>query len=181
MQDREGIMTSSSVLIAYASSHGSTQEVAEAIAETLRACGPAVSVEHMRKVKSLKGYSAVILGAPLYMFHWHKDARHFLSQHREALAKQPVAVFALGPIGAGDEKEWQDARANLDKELSEFSWFTPVTVEMFGGKLDPAGLGFPMKYMMGKLPPADLRDWDAIRTWATSLPSKFWQEFEKEN
>ncbi|MBZ0289563.1 MAG: flavodoxin domain-containing protein [Anaerolineae bacterium] len=175
------MMSSTSVLIAYASSHGSTQEVAEAIAETLHADGITVTVEHMRKIKSLKGYGAVVLGAPLYMFHWHKDARHFLTNHREALVKQPVAVFALGPVGAGDEKEWQEARANLEKELSDFPWFVPVTVELFGGKLDPAGLGFPMKYMMGKLPPADLRDWDAIRAWATSLPAKFWQEFVKEH
>jgi len=27
------------------------------------------------------GYTAVVLGAPIYMFHWHKDVLHFLSQH----------------------------------------------------------------------------------------------------
>jgi menaquinone-dependent protoporphyrinogen oxidase len=167
------MMTSASILVAYASSHGSTQEVAEAIAETFRTCGRTATIDHVRNVKSLQGYGAIVLGAPLYMFHWHRDARHFLTKHCDALVKQPVAVFALGPVGIGEEKEWQDARANLMQELSNFPWFVPITVEVFGGKLDPAGLGFPMKFIMREVPPADLRNWDAIHDWATSLVSRF--------
>ena len=65
------------VLVAYASSYGSTKEIAEVISETLRSQGLAVDLRPIRKVQTLEGYSAVVLGAPLYMFHWHKDARHF--------------------------------------------------------------------------------------------------------
>jgi len=78
------------------------------------------------------GYSVVVLGAPLYMFRWHKDARHFLSRHREALTQRPVAIFALGPFTTGDEKEWQGSREQLNKELAGFPWLTPVALEIFG-------------------------------------------------
>jgi menaquinone-dependent protoporphyrinogen oxidase len=175
------MMLSASILVAYASSHGSTLEVADAVAETLRDEGLTVTIEHMRKVRTLKGFGAVVLGAPLYMGHWHRDARAFLNKHRDDLPRQPVAVFALGPVGLGDEREWQDARESFDTQLSHFPWFVPVSVKLFGGKFDPAGLEFPMKYMMGNLPPADLRDWDAIRAWASGLPARFWQEFVKEH
>ncbi len=94
-----------SVLVGYATHYGSTQEVAEAVAATLRECGLEVDIQSMRKVRTLAGYSAVVLGAPLYMFRWHKDARRFLSRHREALTQRPVAIFALGPVTTGDEKE----------------------------------------------------------------------------
>ena len=82
-----------------------------------------------------------MLGAPLYMFRWHKDAKRFLSRHHQALMARPVAVFALGPFH-DDAKEFQMARSQLDKELLEFPWFAPVAIEIFGGKFDPAAAAF---------------------------------------
>ncbi len=107
-----------SVLVAYATKYGSTQEVAEAVAATLRERGLEVDIQPMRKVRTLDGYSAVVLGAPLYMFRWHRDARHFLSRHRKALMERPVAIFALGPFH-DEEKEWQDVRAQLNRAHSQ--------------------------------------------------------------
>ena len=155
---------SSLVLVGYATRYGSTQEVAEAVAATLRECGLEVDIQPMRKVRTLAGYRAVVLGGPLFMFRWHKDALSFLSRHREALTERPVAIFALGPThDPYDEKEWQDSRDQLDKELSKFSWLTPVALEMFGGKYDPAKLRFPINLLAGKELASDLRDWTAIR------------------
>ena len=159
---------SSCVLVGYATRYGSTLEVAEAVAATLRECGFEVDIQPMREVRTLAGYSAVVLGAPLFMFRWHKDALRFLSRHSEALTERPVAVFALGPFH-DDEKEWQDSRDQLDKELSKFPWLTPVALKMFGGKYDPAKLRFPINLLAGKEPASDLRDWTAIRAWAADL------------
>jgi menaquinone-dependent protoporphyrinogen oxidase len=107
------------------------------------------------------------------MFRWHKAALSFLSRHPEALTERPVAIFALGPThDPYDEKEWQDSHDQLDKELSKFSWLTPVSLEMFGGKYDPVKLGFPINLLAGKEPASDLRDWAAIRNWASELAPK---------
>jgi menaquinone-dependent protoporphyrinogen oxidase len=161
---------SSLVLVGYATRFGSTQQVAEAVAATLRECGLEVDIQPLRKVRTLAGYSVVVLGAPLFMFHWHKDALRFLSQHRQALTERPVAVFALGPTHEPhDEEEWKDSSAQLDKELAKFPWFTPVALKMFGGKYDPAKLRFPINWLAGKEPASDLRDWTAIRAWAADL------------
>ena len=161
---------SSLVLVGYATRYGSTQEVAEAVAATLRECGLEVDIQPMRKVRTLAGYRAVVLGAPLFMFRWHKDALSFLSRHREALTERPVAIFALGPVhDPYDEDEWQSSHDQLDKELAKYPWLTPVALEMFGGKYDPAKLRFPVNLLAGKEPASDLRDWTAIRAWATNL------------
>jgi menaquinone-dependent protoporphyrinogen oxidase len=161
------------ILVGYATKYGSTKEVAEAVAAALREEGLEVDFQPMRDVKTLEGYGAVVLGAPLYMFHWHKDAKSFLSRHREALTKRPAAVFALGPF-EDVPKQWQDVRANLDKELLQFPWFAPVAVEIFGGVFDPAKLTFPYNLVPGlkKMPVSDIRDWNAIRAWANSLPAR---------
>jgi menaquinone-dependent protoporphyrinogen oxidase len=160
----------SRVLVGFATRYGSTQEVADAVAAALRERGLEVDVQPAREVRTLERYSAIVLGAPLFMFHWHKDAIRFLSRHRQTLAGRPVAIFALGPTHEPyDEKEWQDSRAQLDKELGQFSWLSPVAVEMFGGKYDPAKLRPPISWLAGKVPASDLRDWAAIRSWAGNL------------
>ncbi len=164
---------SASILVAYATQYGSTQQVAEALADTLRQGGVEVDLQPAGKVRTLEGYRAVVLGAPLYLFHWHKDALGFLSRHRNALLQTPLAIFALGPIN-NVEKEFREARGQLDTELAKFPWLKPVAIEIVGGKLEPAKFRFPYNLIpaMRNMPASDIRDWDAIRAWANGLPPK---------
>lgn len=165
---------SASILVAYATRYGSTQEVAEAVAATLRERGLEVVIQPMREVRTLDQYGGVVLGAPLYMFHWHKDALHFLARHREALKQRPVAVFALGPWH-DEEKEYQEVRKQLDKELAKFPWLTPKAIAIFGGKFDPQKLTFPHNMIpaLKNMPASDIRNWTVIRAWASDLAELF--------
>lgn len=158
------------ILIAYATRSGSTQEVAEKIAATLRESGLTVDVQPVKQVQALDSYRAVVVGAPLYMSDWLKEARDFLSRHRATLTTLPVAVFALGPT-ADKEEDWTETRKQFDKVLSKYPWLTPVAAELFGGKFDPAKLTFPYNLIpaLRRMPVSDIRDWDAIRTWAENL------------
>ena len=166
---------SDSILVTYATRYGSTQEVAEVIAATLRESGLEVDIQPMRKVQTLVGFRAIVMGAPLFIGRWHKDAGKFLSLHQEALRQRPVAIFTLGPAQA-KEKDWGAVHAQLDRELAKYPWLTPVAQELFGGKYDPAKLHFFDKLLASfpasplyQMPASDLRDWIAIRTWANNL------------
>ncbi len=166
------------VLVAYASKYGSTQEVAETLAAALRESGLEVDLQPMRKVRTLAECSMVVLGAPIYFGHWHRDAIEFLSWHQEALTARPVAIFALGPTHV-DETERQDSRAQLDTELAKFPWLTPIALELFVGRYDPAKLNLPDRLVaslpaspLHGMPASDLRDWTAIRAWASNLAAK---------
>ncbi|HLX40685.1 MAG TPA: flavodoxin domain-containing protein [Ktedonobacteraceae bacterium] len=149
------------VLVAYATKYGSTQEVAEVIATTLREHGLEVEVRPAHEVRTLQGYDSVVLGAALYIGRWHADARRFLKRYRAVLSDLPVAIFALGPLDAS-EKQWLDARTQLNEALAKEPWLTPVNVEMFGGVINPAKLHFPFNHM----PAGDARNWTAIRSFA---------------
>lgn len=166
---------SNSILLAYATRYGSTQEVAEAIAATFREHGLDVEIQPMKKVRAVKEYRAVVLGAPLYIGSLHKDAQNFLKQYSEALISQPVAFFVLGPTHAL-EKELEESRIQLDKELAKFPNLKPVAKEVFFGKYDPAKLRFPDSLIASlpaspihNEPASDMRDWAAIRAWTTNL------------
>jgi menaquinone-dependent protoporphyrinogen oxidase len=164
-----------SVLVTYVSLSGSTEEIAQSIASRIQSQGISTQLERLRDVRSLAEYSAVVLGAPFYMFQWHQDARRFLSRFRKPLSDLPVAIFAGGPFGSGESLDWEGVRAQLDKELARFPWLRPVSTLVVGGRFDPARLRFPYSWIpaMKAMPPSDVRDWDAIQNWADELAKAF--------
>ena len=145
-----------SVLVAYATKNGSTQQVADAIAETIRSAGARVDCLPARGVrKTIDAFDLVVVGAPLYSGRWHRDAHRFLKRHRRELPA--VAVFAMGPR-SGDAEAWSRSRIQLDRALAKYSWLTPTSIRLFGG-VDP-----PRKSTH-----RDLRDWADVSDWAESL------------
>ena len=163
------------ILIAFATTHGSTEEIATAVAGTLNEAGQPVDLLPARAVRSLEEHRAVVLGAPIYIFHLHKDASRFLSRYQPALSRLPVAVFAGGPYGPGTEDEWREVRRELDQDLAKFPWLHPVSIHLVGGRFDPHHLRFPWSLVpaLRQSATADLRDWEAIRAWAAALPDCF--------
>jgi menaquinone-dependent protoporphyrinogen oxidase len=167
-------MMAMQILVAYATRAGSTAEVAEVIAEVLRGTGAVVDLRRLPFTGRLAEYDAVVLGAPLYMYRWHKDAKRFLRRKKDVLKALPVAVFALGPFN-DVEKEWNDVQAQLDNALVEFPWLRLTAAKIFGGKYDPTKLTFPYSLIPAKknIPVVDIRDWDDIRAWAAGLAGRF--------
>ncbi|MCL4248874.1 MAG: flavodoxin domain-containing protein [Anaerolineae bacterium] len=162
-------------LVTYATRYGSTHEVAEAIAATLQKSDVVVEIQPMQEVRSLEGYHAVVMGAPIFIGKWHKEAHRFLARHQESLTQRPLALFALGPTSR-DAQEMEGSRAQLDRDLEKYPWLKPATQAMFVGKYDPAALRFPDNLLailpaspLHNMPARDERDWEAIRAWALSI------------
>ncbi len=160
------------VLVAYASKRGSTAEIAEAIARTMRREDVAVDCEVAGEVESLKPYDAVILGSAVYMKRWRGDAKHFLRRHRRALEQKPFWVFSTGPAGdpSEDRPEWVEPPRIIDK-VEKLGGRGHI---VFGGRLptDPHG---PIEKSMVENTPAeyrDRRDWDEIKRWTIAIVSE---------
>jgi menaquinone-dependent protoporphyrinogen oxidase len=159
---RGGVMRTS-ILVAYASKRGSTEEVARFVGKRLRQRGLVVDVRKAAEVEELAFYDGVVLGGSIYFGRWHDDARAFLSRFRTALSDRPLAVFALGPKTAS-EPDLAESRTQLDHALDGAE---PTTVAVFGGVIDPEKLRFPFN----RLPASDARDWAAIAAWADEVAS----------
>ena len=156
------------VLVAYATKHGSTREVAEALAERIGAYGLATFVRPAGEVVDLDGYGGVVLGGALYMGRLHADAREFLRRHRHTLAVRPLAVFAMGPGTLADE-DMMRSHAQLGAALAKEPGLQPCTTTVFGGVFEPSQHHFPFSRMEA----SDARDWRAIRAWADDVARRF--------
>lgn len=148
-------------LVAYATKHGSTREVADAIGERLRERGFGVDVMDAADIRGdLSRYHLVVVGGALYVGRWHHDAVAFLKRYRAELASKPLAVFGMGP-GKDAEPAFDAARVQLDHSLARAA-MTPALTAVFGGVVRPERLRFPFSLM----PSSDARDWAAIESFA---------------
>jgi menaquinone-dependent protoporphyrinogen oxidase len=67
-----------SILVAYASKHGSTQGIAERIAEQLRQLGKQAEARPVRAVEDLGSYEALVIGSAVYYGSWLKEATEWV-------------------------------------------------------------------------------------------------------
>ncbi len=156
-----------SVLVAYGTKHGSTREVAEAVASTLNERGKTTEVRSAGHVDTVAPYEAVVIGGSIYMGRWHPEAQRFVKRCHAELAQRPVAVFAMGPRTMAED-DVAGSRRQLDHALASITDVEPITTAIFGGVVDPKNLHFPLN----RLPATDARDWDAIREWAIEVATR---------
>ena len=155
------------ILIAVASKHGSTMEIAEAIGRTLGEEGLAVTVEAVDSVMHVDEYQAVVVGSAVYMGHWLEPARTFVAQHATDLKERRTWLFSSGPIGAPPLPKAEDA-----VHVDEFMAATGASDHrLFAGKIDRQRLGFAERAVLRAVgaKEGDYRDWGAISDWAREL------------
>lgn len=169
------------VLVAYASKYGSTREIAERIAEKLRAAGQDVEVQPVKSAGDLTGYDAFVIGSAVYMGSWQKEATEFVRRNQAILVARPVWLFSSGPLGtATTDAQGRDLREAAEpKEIAELrEAIKPRDHRVFFGKLDPRKLGFSHRLIRSMpagralLPEGDFRDWAEIEVWAERIAAE---------
>lgn len=155
------------VLVAYASKHGSTEGIATFLADRLRELGEDAVARPVEEVSDLEGVDALVLGSAVYAGSWMKEAMAFVERNRTTLPGMPVWLFSSGPLG--DEVKDEEEQPRQLKELQEM--LSPRDHQMFFGALDRDKLGFGERMIVKaiKAPQGDFRDWDAIRGWADQI------------
>lgn len=160
------------LLLAYASRAGSTAEVAEKIGETLKNLGFGVDVKSVKEVTSIDEYERVIIGSAVRMFKLLPETVKFAQKFREAIKNKPVAYFIVCLLTKDDNEKTRSQALEYLKPLLEIK--EPVSVGLFGGKMDYSRLSFIWCILFkGKIPEGDFRDWQKITDWADNLGKQF--------
>ena len=155
------------VLVTYASKHGSTQGIAEAIARRLGERGLDAEVRPVSEVTDLERYDTVVLGSAVYLGAWLKEAQAFLDRHEEVLRRVPLWLFSSGPTTPDDG---MDSAVSV-KLRERLDGLGARDHHLFRGALDRKKLGVLERTAIkaAKSPIGDFRDWSDIEAWADSI------------
>lgn len=155
------------VLVTYASRHGATKGIAQAVGSMLYSCGHQVRLLPAAVVTSVEDFDLVVFGSAVYHGQWLWDGRRMAKRVR-ALRERPLWLFSSGPIGGTPEADAELVRlCGLDTELPDCLTVALRGADVrghatFAGRLDAkvaAGLD-------GLVPPGDWRNMALVREWA---------------
>jgi menaquinone-dependent protoporphyrinogen oxidase len=171
------------ILLAYASIHGSSAEVADYMGRILRQSGLTATVADIGAIKDLTPYDAVVLGAPIHGGIWVKPMMLFVQQH-QAVLRQKLAATWLTCIRVLEENGTQHVRQHyILPDFTTYSLLIPMGI--FAGKLDLKSVSYEEQWLLNARYDGervvdhlkgDFRDWGAIHQWTMSLVNTFIQQ-----
>jgi menaquinone-dependent protoporphyrinogen IX oxidase len=187
------------VLLVCATKHGSTREIADAVAEELHTAFAEVDVRDAKAAPPPAGYDAVVVGGPMIMG-WHKDAVKYLKRHKAQLVEVPFAVFVTAASLTEDGMDavrgvpvakdtWLVKKPRNADRLSRKERYAlpahyvgdilaacaparPRTMALFAGSLDLTTMNVFEKFfvlLVVGATPGDGRHFAFVRDWAADL------------
>lgn len=159
------------ILVAYASKYGATEQIAAFIGQCMHDAGLSVVVADVTTIRDLSDYTAIVVGSAVYAGQWQADAVSFLVKHAQDLATMPVWLFSSGPTGAGDPLEtlkgWR-----FPKSLQEtIDYIRPNDTAVFHGYLNMDAINIAERFIIKamRVTTGDYRDWEMIEAWAKRI------------
>lgn len=154
------------ILVATASTYGSTREIGDHIAGVLRQAGHDVETQDIDAVVTLD-YDAAIVGAAIYIGRPLTSARKFTARLEREFGVKPVWVFGSGMKNV--------TRNPLHPPFTEPASrpYLGSRYPIFKGKVDPTQLSAAERTLAALTAASvqDERDFDVIGKWAKAIES----------
>lgn len=160
------------VLVSYATTAGSTAEIAQWVAEELRGAGLTVDIRPATEVHDIQGYAAIVLGAAMYAGGWHHDARQFAQRFARQPSPPPVWLFSSGPLDTSADTTQPAPTPQAAEAMRALHAREHVT---FGGRLSVEArgwLGFVARRMASEGHGEDFRNPQRVRAWARRVAAE---------
>ena len=164
------------VLVAYASAMGSTQEIAQRVGSRMAVALGDVECRSVEEIESISGYEAVVVGSAIHNQAWLPPALLFFTRHAPELAKRPVWAFSVGMADALP-KPFRKRGAALQQarlEATQFKDFPLRGHKVFSGVYKAGQMPAPLRVLFrltgGRF--GDLRDWAAVDAWTDQITAQ---------
>jgi len=158
-----------SVLIAYGSSHGSTKEIAERIAERIKLIVPPekVILQDMKDAPKEPDAAALVVGSAIHAGRWLSSSRKYLHSLK---APPNVWAFSVGMMdGADKDREEAEVEKQIRAVVPDLR-----AHKQFRGRFVASEVNWALRLMLNfvsedKFPRGDRRDWADIEGWADEV------------
>ncbi|MEV2226079.1 flavodoxin domain-containing protein [Nocardia vinacea] len=161
------------IAVLYATTQGSTRDIAEFIADALAARGADIELSDIEHAPELSGFTAVIMGSAVHNMALLPAMESYVNAHRDELVRAKVWLFSIGlgpalrgPIGRRIGRIVPKKIAALRDSIA------PRGYHAFAGHYERAGVSLQARTLyrlMGGGRYGDLRDWEAILAWTTGI------------
>lgn len=179
------------VLLAYGTTEGQTQKIADAIAADLRDRDHSVDIVNLtsksagaRALSGADAYDAVIVGASVHAGQYQRAVRHWVKTNATSLSRKPSAFFSvcLGILERDNPKSQEDERRIVENFLSSSGW-KPSSRAIFAGAVTYSKYGWLTRFLMRRISKkagggADINqdyeytDWNQVHEFARSFASE---------
>ncbi len=154
------------ILVVAQGRHGTTEAIAEAVAEGLGRHGIEVDLRHPDAVSSLHGYDAIVVGSSIYLGRWVKPMRRFVRRFETELIGLPTWLYSCGTRDGSADTDGASA------EVAEMMRQVRARGHVhFEGPPEPdlRGLLRRLGSGSGSTTARDFPDWVQINRWARSV------------
>lgn len=156
------------ILVAYATRHGQTEEIARRIAAELGEEGHTAELHDLDsagKAVDLSRYRATIVAAPIHAGGYPPSVVSFLRREHARLNELPSAFVSVGLAIASKTSDGRAQTLPHVQKLCERTGFRPAHTELVAGALKYSRYGFLMRYVMRRIAAHEGGDTDTSRDY----------------
>jgi menaquinone-dependent protoporphyrinogen oxidase len=171
------------VLVCYGSRFGSTFEIAEEIASTIKKQGAQVDIINLRRepLHDILPYDMIVVGSGIENEGWTDETLSFIRNNIIVLSRKRIALFAVCSYDPGQDNCDIAKAEYLERVADMYPTITPFAMELFGGVVDFTRYNMALRDIMKQIVERrhvpegeiqdyiDFHDWGRVRKWAEAL------------
>ncbi|MCB9457541.1 MAG: hypothetical protein H6671_16265 [Anaerolineaceae bacterium] len=164
------------VLLAYATTHGSSAEIAQFMGKVLEEKGHKATISNVVHINTIEEYDAFVIGSPIYVGTWMPELSTFLKAFAPQLAAHPVYLWVSCIRILEENGQEHVLEFYLQHDLLHDLKVREVGT--FAGRLNLEETDWNERWTLaarydgGTWPSSfngDFRNWDTIRQWAEKI------------
>lgn len=153
-------MSDQRILVAFHTTEGQTEKIANRLAEVLRADGATVDMHTADAAPPPDSYDVVVVGGSIHAGRYGSALVEYVKANAATLNAMPAALFQVSLTSANPDEQHTTAAHGMMQELLDGTGFDPDLVAMFAGAIVYTKYGWIKRHVMKAIVAAEGGDTD---------------------